>query len=145
MNLLGKAIAIAAEAFKDKTDRGGQPYILHCLYVMNGVSHLGEDAMIAAVLHDLIEDCPGWNLDLLRGCGFNDNVIYAIRLLTHEEDIEYMDYIKMMSFSPVSTAIKMKDIEHNSMVSRLKGLSKKDFDRLEKYATAYTYLKGDDK
>lgn len=28
---LSKVIAIAAEGFKDKYDKGGEPYILHCL------------------------------------------------------------------------------------------------------------------
>lgn len=32
MSTLGLAIAIAAEAFKEKTDRGGKPYILHCFH-----------------------------------------------------------------------------------------------------------------
>lgn len=53
MNMLGKAISIAAKAFENKTDKGGKPYILHCIHVMNGVRHLGQDAMVAAVLHDL--------------------------------------------------------------------------------------------
>ena len=37
MSKLGLAIAIAAEAFKDKVDKGGQPYILHCLRVMGNL------------------------------------------------------------------------------------------------------------
>lgn len=58
--MLGKAISIAAQAFEGKRDKSGSPYILHCLWVMDGVKHLGEDVMIAAVLHDLIEDVPDW-------------------------------------------------------------------------------------
>lgn len=54
--MLGKAIAITAQAFKDKKDKGGHPYIMHCLRVMYAVAHLGEEVMQAAVMHDLVED-----------------------------------------------------------------------------------------
>ena len=54
--LLAKAIALASEKFLHKTDRGGQPYILHCLEVMNGVKEYGPEVMAIAVLHDIIED-----------------------------------------------------------------------------------------
>ena len=40
----------------------------------------------------------------------------------------------------LAKAIKLTDLEHNSKITRLKGLRKKDFDRLEKYHRAYTYL-----
>lgn len=56
MNSLSKAIAITSAAFVGKNDKGGQPYILHCLYVMDKVKHLGNEVMCAAVMHDLIED-----------------------------------------------------------------------------------------
>jgi len=36
--------------------------------------------------------------------------------------------------------IKLADLRHNSDIMRMKGLSKKDFDRLEKYHRAYAYL-----
>lgn len=32
---LGRAISIAAQGFQNITDKGGQPYILHCIRVMN--------------------------------------------------------------------------------------------------------------
>jgi len=64
MATLGKAIAIAATAFEGAIDKGGNPYILHCLWVMNAVRHLGEDYMIVAVLHDLLEDTD-WTAERL--------------------------------------------------------------------------------
>ena len=35
--MLDRAIKIAAEAFEGCFDKGGKPYILHCLHVMNEV------------------------------------------------------------------------------------------------------------
>ena len=138
-NKLGLAIAIAAEAFKDKTDKSGRPYILHCLWVMDGVKHLGDDVMIAAVLHDLVEDTD-WTFSQLTDMGFSDKVIGILYLLTHDKNTPYDEYIKAISVSKEATAIKLKDLEHNSNISRLKGLRKKDFDRMEKYHRSYIYL-----
>ena len=109
---------------------------------MNNVRHLGEVAMICGVLHDLIEDCSedGFTFDYLRKEGFSQEVITIIELLTHREETLYMDYIKALSVHPIAKEIKKRDLEHNSKITRLKGLRKKDIDRMEKYLIAYTYL-----
>lgn len=141
--MLTKAIKIAATAFENDFDKGGKPYIMHLLYVMHKVKQLGETAMICAILHDLVEDkeSEGYNFEYLQQQGFDPEVIVILQLLTHrKEETAYMDYIKALSVHPIATAIKKADLEHNTKVSRLKGLSKKDFDRLEKYSIAYQYL-----
>lgn len=139
--MLAKAIRVAAMAHEEQVDKGGKPYILHPLWVMDRVRHLGEDYMIVAVLHDVIEDTnTKWD-DLIRA-GFNQNVIHALMLLCHDKDkVSYEDYIKAIAQDPIAKAVKLRDLEHNTKVTRLKGLRKKDFDRLEKYHKAYTYLK----
>jgi (p)ppGpp synthase/HD superfamily hydrolase len=138
--MLAKAIAIAALAHKNQVDKGGKPYILHPLWVMDRVRHLGEDYMIVAVLHDVVEDSKDWSFVDLSKEGFNQNVMYALSLLTHNPDISYDDYIKAIALDPIAKAVKLRDLEHNTKITRLKGLRKKDFDRLEKYHRAYTYL-----
>lgn len=144
--LLAKAISIVSRAFENKTDKGGHPYILHCIRVMEGVKHLGEKAMIPAILHDLVEDCEddGYTFDFLKEQGFQQETLTILELLTHrKQTTSYDDYIKAISVHPVATAIKLSDIKDNTDITRLKGLRKKDFDRLEKYARAYTYLKNE--
>lgn len=143
MNKLGLAIAIAAEAFKNKTDRQGKPYILHCLHLMNQVED--EKDKICAVLHDYPEDCfdnPDEGLNILRTYEFDEDDIKVIDLLTHRKSDDYLGiYIKKISTCPRATKIKKKDLEHNSDLSRIKGaLTKKHFERVEKYHAAYTYL-----
>lgn len=139
-NMLGRAIEIAATAHAGQVDKGGKPYILHPLWVMDRVRHLGEKYMIVAVLHDVIEDSD-WTLDMLLEEGFSLAIINALRLLTHDNAKDtYDDYIKRISLNPIAKAVKLRDLEHNTKVTRLKGLRKKDFDRLEKYHRAYTYL-----
>lgn len=140
MSTLAKAIRIASVAFEGKLDKGGNPYILHCLHVMNEVKHLGEEAMIVAVLHDLLEDCPEWDAYRLADEGFDHDIIWLIGMLTHKKNEDYMMYIKRVSLSEITKAIKKADLRHNSDITRMKGLSQKDFDRLQKYFTAYAYL-----
>lgn len=141
--MLSTAIRIAATAFENKFDKGGTPYIMHCLYVMHKVKHLGELAMACAVLHDVMEDCAdeGYDAQYLYDQGLSLALVRIVCMLTHHPSDPYMDYIKNIASDPIAKAIKMADLEHNTKVSRLKGLRKKDFDRLEKYSIAYQYLK----
>lgn len=138
-NMLGRAIEIAATAHVGQVDKGGKAYILHPLWVMDRVRHLGEDYMIVAVLHDVVEDSDWTFTDLIKE-GFNTDVMYALSLLTHDPTVQYDGYIKQIATDPIAKAVKLCDLEHNTKVTRLKGLRKKDFDRLEKYHRAYTYL-----
>ena len=138
MKQLALAISITAKAFENVLDKGGQPYILHCLRVMNN-SVGNEDVKCAAVMHDLIEDTDYKFEDLTR-LGFSDKVIGILHLLTHNPDTPYDDYIKAISVSEEASEIKRADLRDNSDITRLKGLRKKDLDRLEKYHRAYLYL-----
>jgi len=141
--MLGKAIKIASTVFEPITDRGGQPYILHCLRVMNNLHTNDEELKCIAILHDVPEDDPrGAEVVLreLRLLGFSERVIKALDLLTHRKETPYDDYIKAISFNADATKVKLADLKDNSDISRLKGLSKKDFDRMEKYHRSYVYL-----
>lgn len=139
MATLGRAMAIAAEGFKDKKDKGGQPYFMHCYKVFKDIHSDDEDENIAAILHDCVEDGVCTIEDLVRE-GFSGRVIFLVTLLTHDKSVSYDEYIKRVSTDASSTKIKMSDLRHNSNITRLKGLTKKDFDRMEKYHRSYIYL-----
>jgi len=140
MSMLAKAIAIAGKAFEDKVDKGGKPYILHCLRVMYSVEYLGEEAMIVAVLHDLIEDTD-WTVEMLVAEGFARPTVEMIKMMTHIDNEPYDDYIARVALNKVTRRVKMGDLKDNSNIHRMKGLREKDFKRLEKYFRAYAYLK----
>lgn len=142
---LGLAIAIASKAFENKVDKSGKPYILHCLWVMNRLGDVDEDLMITAVLHDIVEDTDehseiNYTFAKLTELGFSDQVIGELHLLTHNPETPYDKYIKAIAVSPRAKKVKKADLEHNTMIARLKGLREKDFERLEKYHKAYVYL-----
>ena len=137
--MLGKAIKIAAEAFENVKDKGGQPYILHCLRVIDNLHTKDEELKTIAVLHDVLEDTK-ITADDLRFIGFKNRVVSALELLTHVENLSYDDYIKAISFNEDARLVKLADLKDNSDITRLKGLRKKDLERMEKYHRSYIYL-----
>lgn len=137
--MVSTAIAIAGVAFEHKFDKGGNPYIEHCLSVMNRMPKSDPEIRAAAVLHDLIEDTD-WSFDDLRKEGFSERVIETVRMLTHDHTVSYDDYIRKIRTNDDARRIKLADLEDNSNITRLKGLRAKDFARLEKYCKAYVYL-----
>lgn len=144
MKKLALAIAITSEAFKDTLDKGGHPYILHCIRVMMNTEG-DECTKCAAIMHDLVEDTNenspiNYTFDYLESLGFSDKTIGLLKLLTHNRETPYMEYIKNLSISPDAKRIKQKDLEDNSNITRLKGVREKDFERLKKYSIAYLYL-----
>lgn len=139
MNLLSKAIALAATAFEKKFDNGGSPYIMHLIRVMNGVDQSDSELMQIAVLHDLIEDTD-YFLDDLISMGYSIRVTSALDLLTHREWESYESYIERLSVNKDAVAVKLSDLRDNTDITRLKGLRKKDFKRMEKYHRAWVYL-----
>ncbi len=140
-NLLAKAIALVATEFQHKTDRAGKPYISHCLRVMNNVDQRDKELMCIAVLHDLLEDFPDqYNIPVLMVKGFSMRIINAIDLLTHKPDYSYDEYIKKISTNRDATLVKLADLKDNLDITRLKGLRKTDFERMEKYHKAFVYL-----
>lgn len=140
---LSKAIALASEAFINDLDRGGKPYILHLMRVMQDVGNhtnwSDPELLIIAVLHDLVEDkdvSAAWLFEQ----GYSDRVVDALFTLSHSKDIDYMEYIEGTSKAYDTTIVKMADLRDNSNIHRMKGLREKDFERLKKYHIAYDYL-----
>ncbi len=139
MTKLGTAIQIAATVHEHQTDKGGNAYILHVTRVMMRLRTNDEDLMCIAVLHDTVEDGTITFADLQEK-GFSDRVIAALKLLTHDPKVPYDDYIRLIATNRDATRVKLEDLRDNSDITRLKGLRKKDFDRLEKYSRSFVYL-----
>lgn len=138
--MLGVAIAIASEGFKNKVDKQGEPYILHCLRVMNDLHTRDYELQCIAILHDCIEDKVCTLEELQHKYEFSDRICEAVNLLTHRNFDDYQTYIKRVSINDDARLVKLSDLKDNSNITRLKGLTKADFDRIEKYHLAYTYL-----
>lgn len=135
---LAEAIALAATMHNDQFDKGGKPYILHPLKLMNQLLYDTELAIIA-VLHDVVED-SNLTLENLASLGLTSRVMKALRLLTHTPNQSYEEYIEGICTNLDAITVKRKDLEHNSCITRLKGLTGKDTQRIIKYHKAFTRL-----
>jgi (p)ppGpp synthase/HD superfamily hydrolase len=141
MKMLAKAIQFAAVGFVDKLDRAGKPYILHCFEVMRKMPKDDEDLQCIAILHDTVED-EVCTIDFLIQEGFSDRVIQAVELLTHyPSEMDYDTYVKCLAPNKDARTVKLADLEHNSQITRLKGVTDRDLIRMAKYHRNYTYLK----
>lgn len=141
-NMLGRAIAIAAFAHEDHKDKGGRAYILHPMRVMMRLNTDDAELMQIAILHDVIEDSD-WEIYDLKKEGFSDRVLLALEFLTHEDGIEYDNYIGNICNNHDAMRVKLEDLKDNSDVTRLKSTKDKDLLRIMKYHRAFLKLKGE--
>ncbi|MCA9258371.1 MAG: hypothetical protein KDA61_04180 [Planctomycetales bacterium] len=142
MSTLDEAIQIAAAAHAGVLDKQGAPYILHPLRVMLGVE--GETAQIVAVLHDVVEDTDV-SFDDIQLAGFSDDVVDALRLVTHASDVSYADYVVACQANPIARAVKISDLRDNSRLERLlmrPDQLGRDAARIQRYALSYSFLSG---
>jgi (p)ppGpp synthase/HD superfamily hydrolase len=137
MPTLEKAISIATQAHQGQRDKAGAPYILHPLRMMMRME--SEAAMIAAVLHDVVEDSPV-TLAQLRDEGFSEEVLQAVDCLTHRDGKSYDAFIARVRTSPIAREVKIADLEDNMNVKRIGEMTPKDLARIEKYHRAWRAL-----
>lgn len=130
MSTLARAIALAAQAHEQQKDKAGAPYILHPLRLMQKMHT--DPEMIAAVLHDVVEDTE-WTLDALRTEGFSPEILAAVDSVTHRQGETYDDYLARAAADPIGRKVKLADLEDNMDLRRLSELTEKDIERLQKY------------
>ena len=131
------ALKICFEAHKNQTDKSGMPYVFHPFHLAEQMKD--EETTIAALLHDVVEDTD-YTIADLEQMGFPLNVIEALKLLTHNDDTPYMEYVAKIKDNPIAKAVKLADLEHNSDLSRLDTIDEKVLKRKEKYSQAIRLL-----
>lgn len=133
--MLERAIEITARSHAGQRDKAGAPYILHPLRLMFRVS--SDQARIAAVLHDVIEDSDT-TVESLRAEGFTSGVLDAVECLTRRKGESYDNFIGRVARNPL--AREVKDLRDNLDLARLGKPSESDRQRCEKYAKALKSL-----
>ena len=125
--LVKKACRILFDAHKEDTDKGGYPYVFHPFYLATQMDD--EVSTCVALLHDVVEDHGDrFGFAFLKTEGFPDPVIDALRLLTHAEDLPYMDYVRAIGEDPIARKVKIADLRHNLDVRRNGGAKPKKYD-----------------
>lgn len=130
-DLIYKALELSTILFKNDTDKGGYPYILHLLYVYGNVNT--KEEKVIALLHDVMEDKKITKEELLD-IGFPSKIVSDVAVLTRVKQVEYNEYIdNIIKFgSKEALNVKLADLENNIDLTRIKNPSVKDYERVEK-------------
>ena len=136
--LLQKAIAVAVERHGSQTDRGGQLYVLHPLRIMMQMDTIEEK--IVAVLHDVVEDTD-ITIDEVQDLCPSDNAFKAIIAITRRKNESYEEYIIRVIKNDIARKVKIADLIDNLDMSRLKKVTEKDIERMNKYQKTLALLR----
>ncbi len=132
-----KALKLCFEAHKNQVDKSGMPYVFHPFHLAEQMET--EETTIVALLHDVVEDTD-YTIEDLTKMGFGESVVKSLSLLTHDDTVEYMDYVLAIKGNPIAKAVKLADLRHNSDLSRLDVIDEKALTRREKYLKAIDLL-----
>ena len=134
-----KALKLCFAAHKEQKDKSGLPYVFHPFHLAEQMED--EDSTVVALLHDVAEDTDV-SLEDIAGMGFSQKVMEALALLTHDEAVPYMEYVKAIGKNPVARKVKLADLRHNSDLNRLDAgqINEKALARVKKYAEAIKLL-----
>ena len=130
-----KAMNLAYNAHHGQFDKGGVPYIFHPIHLAEQMDD--EISTCVALLHDTVEDTAVTLEDLAKD--FPAEVVNAVRLLTHDDDVEYFDYVRAIKANPIAVKVKLADLEHNSDPTRISNQGNAE-KRRQKYAAAKEIL-----
>lgn len=137
LSMYEKARSIVNEVFKEKKDKGGNPYITHLYTVSNNLDTIEEKTV--GLLHDIIEDTEITYKDL-EEVGFPKKILEVLELVTRKSNETYDEFINRIIKSNNLTALKVKqkDMENNMDLSRIKNPKEIDKKRIEeKYKPQY--------
>ena len=131
------ALKLCFEAHKEQVDKSGMPYVFHPFHLAEQMNT--EETTIVALLHDLVEDTD-YTIEALVDMGFDKSITDAIALMTHADNVAYMDYVRAIKDNPIAKAVKLADLKHNSDLTRLETVDEKALSRREKYLKAIAIL-----
>lgn len=135
-DLTKKALKISFNAHKDQLDKSGMPYVYHPFHLAEQMDD--EYSTCVALLHDVVEDTDTTLDDLAKI--FPKEVTDAIALMTHDDNVPYLDYVRTIKSNPIASKVKLADLKHNSDLTRLDKVDDKAIERVEKYKKAIRIL-----
>lgn len=115
---LQNSIHHANKAHGDRVDKQGFRYLVHPVCVAFAVAHLGENAQVEAILHDVKEDHPEYWALAEMDRKLNPRQAHTLNLLTHDKTVPYREYIYGLLEDEDACYIKLGDIGHNTSNKR---------------------------
>lgn len=135
--LTKKAMKLCFQAHKDQLDKSGIPYVFHPIHLAEQMDD--EYSTVTALLHDVVED-TSYTFEDLRNFGYPEAVLEALRLLTHDKAVPYMEYVAAVRENPIARKVKLADLRHNSDITRLDVIDQRALERVKKYREAINFL-----
>ena len=138
---LRSAFDYARTKHEGQLRKDGSPFVTHPLEVAHNCAEMGldEDSLIAALLHDTIED-TSVTVEELRGQGFPEDILAAVQAVTKREGESYELFIRRAAGNAIGREVKMADLEDNMDIRRLDEIKDEDVNRLRKYLSSWHYL-----
>lgn len=132
--LTNKAMQIAYMAHHGQTDCNGIPYVFHPYHLAEQMDD--EISCCVALLHDVAEDTEVTLDELAKE--FPQEIIEALKLLTHEKDTDYFDYVRRIKDNPIAKKVKLADLAHNMDRTRIVDCSVVSTEKLAKWDEKYS-------
>lgn len=138
-----ETVEFIKKVHENQTDKGGKPYWMHPVSVMQRIANPTEDEQLAALLHDVVEDTP-YSLSDLRQMGYSANTVRMVDLLTRKPGSgTYIEWIESLAASGNKGAIKIKiaDNEDNSDPKRIAQIPPEQQGIAKRYARSLEILR----
>jgi (p)ppGpp synthase/HD superfamily hydrolase len=116
-----RALRLALAAHEGQFQKGPAvvPYVVHPLHIAVMLARWGmeEDLIVAGLLHDVVEDCPGWTLERIAE-DFGAHVASIVGQLTEDKSKSWEDRKRravehVPHLSPEAATVKATDLLHN--------------------------------
>ena len=158
-NPVNLAVAIMYYAHEGQTRENGEPYVNHPLRCSEmfkdlakiGDTHFDKNSLYdhdvpflgvteVCLLHDVVEDTNftiGDIEEIYSECGhkryFDLIMKDALIRITHDKSVPYEEYIEEVMENPISSLVKMLDLQDNLTVLDLTELNEKNYHRSQNY------------
>ncbi len=101
-----------AEAFHRTQLYGGEPYIEHVYRVARRLTAYGRWAVMAGLLHDIVED-TAMTLNGLRELNYPEIVVEAVDAVTCRDGEDYFGRVRLAAEHPLGCPVKYADNRSN--------------------------------
>lgn len=148
--LIADALKLSYALHHSQVDKAGMPYIFHpynvAIRVRETFSQYNvlrtcadeQTCIIAALLHDVVEDTP-YTINEVQ-TRFGNDVSHIVKLLTKTKDIEINEYYQKILLCNEALIVKLGDLKENMRQNRISNPTERDNIRMAHYKRRHMQL-----
>ncbi len=111
-NKIIKALELAVNAHDGQKRWGGTPYIIHPVRVAFAVKNISDEAIVVALLHDVVEDTEITLGQISKE--FGPEIGGAVDAVTKRQGEPYEDYMNRVITNQLALVVKEADLHDNT-------------------------------